>query len=94
MSEINLSIAVHTGASGLEWRFTLPAGTTLEVAIQHCRQHAPSVIRTILIDTSVAIGVWGKVRPMQYALRADDRIELYRALTADPKEARRRRVSR
>lgn len=37
-------------------------------------------------------GIWGKLRPPETLLRQDDRIELYRPLIADPKEARRRRA--
>ncbi|MEO8385438.1 MAG: RnfH family protein, partial [Betaproteobacteria bacterium] len=36
-----------------------------------------------------ATGVWGKVRPPHYVLRQDDRLEFYRPLKADPKQARR-----
>jgi putative ubiquitin-RnfH superfamily antitoxin RatB of RatAB toxin-antitoxin module len=39
-------------------------------------------------------GVWGKVVPPQYVLRAGDRVELYRSLTVDPKVARRARFVR
>ncbi len=38
-----------------------------------------------------AVGVWGKVRPMTFVLREHDRVEIYRPLQADPKEARRAR---
>jgi uncharacterized protein len=38
-----------------------------------------------------AVGVWGKVRPMTFALREHDRVEIYRPLQADPKAARRAR---
>ena len=38
-------------------------------------------------------GVWGRARQDSFLVRDQDRIELYRALTADPKEARRKRVS-
>lgn len=37
-------------------------------------------------------GVWGKRVAEDYVLRAGDRVEIYRPLRADPKEARRRRA--
>jgi putative ubiquitin-RnfH superfamily antitoxin RatB of RatAB toxin-antitoxin module len=37
-------------------------------------------------------GIWGKVVARDTAVRAGDRIELYRALTIDPREARRQRA--
>jgi putative ubiquitin-RnfH superfamily antitoxin RatB of RatAB toxin-antitoxin module len=41
-----------------------------------------------------AIGIWGKVKPPHYVLRQGDRLEFYRPLKADPKQARRARVER
>ena len=41
-----------------------------------------------------AVGVWGKVRPLTFALREHDRVEIYRPLQADPKAARRARDDR
>jgi putative ubiquitin-RnfH superfamily antitoxin RatB of RatAB toxin-antitoxin module len=40
-------------------------------------------------ESVAAVGVWGKVRPLDFALRDGDRVELYRPLQADPKDARR-----
>lgn len=37
------------------------------------------------------VGVWGKWRGLDDALRDADRVEIYRPLDVDPKEARRRR---
>lgn len=39
-----------------------------------------------------ALGVFGKVVSDQYEVAAGDRIEVYRALVFDPKEARRKRA--
>ena len=41
-----------------------------------------------------ATGVWGQVRPPHYVLRQGDRLEFYRPLKADPKQARRARVGK
>lgn len=41
-----------------------------------------------------AVGVWGKVQSRDTLLREGDRVEVYRALVADPKTARRRRAAR
>lgn len=38
------------------------------------------------------VGIYGKLKPRDTVLREGDRIELYRALKADPKEARRLRA--
>ncbi len=44
------------------------------------------------IDLSVnKVGVFSKVKPLDYVLTNGDRLEVYRPLLVDPKEARRRR---
>ena len=41
-----------------------------------------------------AVGIWGQFRPLDAALRDGDRVEVYRPLRVDPKEARRLRQRR
>lgn len=43
---------------------------------------------------AVTVGVWGRRVSLAYPLREGDRIEVYRALQVDPKEARRLRYRR
>ncbi|MFJ3044898.1 RnfH family protein [Herbaspirillum chlorophenolicum] len=46
------------------------------------------------IDLTVCrVGIFGKVKALDTPLRAQDRIEIYRPLIADPKDSRRRRVA-
>lgn len=40
-----------------------------------------------------AVGIFGKVATMQTVLADGDRVEIYRALLADPKEVRRKRAA-
>ena len=66
----------------------LPAGATLIEAIRASgvEQRHPG------LDLSQARrGVWGRVQPDDTVLRERDRVEIYRALRVDPKEARRLR---
>lgn len=47
------------------------------------------------IDLQAAVvGVWGRKASLSQALRDNDRIEIYRPLTVDPKVARRERFAR
>ena len=41
---------------------------------------------------SLAAGVWGKVLPRDHRIKAGDRVELYRPLEMDPREARRKQA--
>jgi putative ubiquitin-RnfH superfamily antitoxin RatB of RatAB toxin-antitoxin module len=44
--------------------------------------------------TVLRVGVWGRLCPTDELLREGDRVEVYRPLTVDPKEARRLRYRR
>ena len=47
------------------------------------------------IDFDVAqVGIWGRPARLDALLAADDRIEIYRSLTVDPKSARARRAEK
>ncbi len=43
---------------------------------------------------TVVVGVWGRKAGLDQPLRAQDRVEIYRPLTVDPKVARRERFVR
>lgn len=47
----------------------------------------------INLDTQ-AVGIFSKVCTLDQPVRAGDRVEIYRPLIADPKEARRRRAAK
>lgn len=71
-------------------RITLGAGATIADAIA-----ASGLESELGVDASaLATGIWSKPKPRDTPLADGDRVELYRPLTADPKEARRRRASR
>ncbi len=44
------------------------------------------------LGAAPAVGVWGSEKPLMHRLRDGDRVEIYRPLQVDPKEARRRRL--
>ncbi len=67
---------------------TLPLGSTLQQAVEAAglNQHlAPDA-------DSGGVGVYGRLCAYDEPLRHGDRVEIYRSLTADPKEVRRQRV--
>jgi putative ubiquitin-RnfH superfamily antitoxin RatB of RatAB toxin-antitoxin module len=71
-------------------QLTLPDGACLRdavVASGLCLRHG-------LLPDAVEAGIWGRKEPLQTLLRERDRIELYRPLRVDPKEARRLRYKR
>jgi putative ubiquitin-RnfH superfamily antitoxin RatB of RatAB toxin-antitoxin module len=71
-------------------QLTLPTGACLHDAIV-----ASGVCqRNGLEPASVQAGIWGRRQPPDVALRDRDRVEIYRPLRVDPKEARRLRYKR
>jgi len=72
-------------------RIPLAAGLTVREAIDRSgilREHPE------LGGAEVTWGVWGRPAELGQALVPGDRVEAYRPLRADPKEARRRRLKR
>jgi putative ubiquitin-RnfH superfamily antitoxin RatB of RatAB toxin-antitoxin module len=71
-------------------RIELAAGATVADAIA-----ASNIEREYGIDASqLSSGIWSKAAERSAILREGDRVELYRPLTADPKDSRRRRAER
>ena len=66
-----------------------PRGTTL----QELRHH-PELSEELRLAWAQAagVGIFGQKVPMRSVLEAGDRVELWRPLQADPKEARRQRA--
>lgn len=65
----------------------LQPGTTIGQALRAC----PTFDDQWAALAALKIGVWGRLRALDTVLRDRDRIEVYRPLTVDPKEARRQR---
>ena len=64
----------------------LPPDSTVADAIR------VSGIEASILSSPVAFGVYGRLVEIDHRVRDGDRIELYRPLKIDPKEARRQRA--
>ncbi|WP_252772165.1 RnfH family protein [Ideonella oryzae] len=64
---------------------TLPVGSTVAQALQASGLLAR---HGLALDDTLSVGVWMKARPLDTVLRPNDRVEVWRPLTVDPKEAR------
>ena len=62
---------------------TLPAGATVKDALLASGLADPQQ------QPELSVGIWGRRASLGMRLRDHDRVEIYRALTVDPKEARR-----
>ncbi|HEV7394571.1 MAG TPA: RnfH family protein [Burkholderiales bacterium] len=68
---------------------SVPAGTTVREAVDR------AVAQTGLAELQHApVGIYGKLVAGAVVLRDGDRVEIYRPLMADAKQARRRRATR
>lgn len=68
----------------------LPAGATLADAVRS----SALVQRHGLDAANLRCGIWGRACEPATVLRERDRVEIYRLLLVDPKEARRQRYKR
>jgi putative ubiquitin-RnfH superfamily antitoxin RatB of RatAB toxin-antitoxin module len=67
----------------------LPQGATVREALE--ASGLPQRHEGLLDPALHRVGVWGRLAGLDQALRDRDRVEIYRPLTVDPKEARRLR---
>ncbi len=69
----------------------LPAGATVREALTACglldQPEGPTW--ALIASGHWFVGIWGRRTELNHVLRERDRIELYRGLNVDPKEARR-----
>jgi len=69
----------------------MPAGSTVADAIE--RSGMTEKFAGMEVDQG-AVGIFSRKVPMDHVLESGDRVEIYRPLIADPREARRRRANR
>ena len=91
-AELRIEVVYCPSADGIDRvELELPAGATLLEALQRSgllERHAG-------VDLAQQrVGVWGRARRLDEVLHDGDRVELYRALQVDPKQARRLRSAR
>lgn len=91
MAEAITVEVVHVTAQGEVFHrsIALPAGATVAAAIDQS-----GVLDAIpdLVADPARLGVFSHKVGLEHVLKDGDRVEIYRSLTLDPKEARRRRA--
>lgn len=85
---IRVEVAHATADSQRLEPLVLPAGATVADAL------AAAGLSAEAARAGMAVGIWSKVVAADTRLQDGDRVELYRPLGVDPKEARRRRAAR
>lgn len=89
LKTIPVEVAYALPADQLVISMEVEEGATVEQAIRQ----SGILNRFPDIDLAVnKVGVYGKASKLSNPLRAGDRVEIYRALIADPKEARKNKA--
>mgnify|MGYP003542846376 CR=1 FL=1 len=93
----SLRCVVVAALPGNEWsvELRLPQGASVGDALilaQQIHEALPAGDRMQIDWTSAVVGVWGEIGSREATLREDDRIEVYRQLSLDPKQGRRQRA--
>lgn len=88
-SPIEVEVAYARRERQLIVKLTVAEGTTAQQAVElSCiAEQFPEIDLA-----NLQLGVFGKAVRLDTVLREHDRVEIYRPLTADPKEVRRRRA--
>lgn len=89
---IPVTVVYATPTATHERALRVPPGTTLREAVVMSGLLAQVPALSAVPPDSLDLGVFNRPRPADTAVRAGDRIEVYRPLIVDPKEARRIRA--
>jgi len=84
---VKVSVAFALPDRQIVLELEVSVGTTVAEALEQS-----GIASTVPDAGQMAVGIFGKITPRNTALQPGDRIEIYRPLTEEPKEARRRRV--
>ena len=87
MADIRVQVCYPSAPQPVLREVALAEGSTLRDALQASGIDVPG-----LDLASCPVGIFGKKKTPDTMLRDGDRVEIYRPLVADPKDARRRRV--
>ncbi len=87
--ELCIEVVYATPARQVVKTLTLPAGSNVEAAIRASGllEQFPEIVLGVN-----RAGVYGEIVGLDESLEGGERVEIYRPLIADPKEARRQRA--
>ncbi len=87
------SAVIEVAYARPEQQLIIELPDALDMTVQQAIEASGILQQFPEIDLAVnKVGIFGKTVSLDAALAAGDRVEIYRPLVADPKEARRRRA--
>jgi putative ubiquitin-RnfH superfamily antitoxin RatB of RatAB toxin-antitoxin module len=88
------SFIVEVAYAKPDEQLILTVACASEITVQEAIDRSGLLNKFPEIDLAVnKVGVFGKIATLQSRLHPGDRVEIYRPLIADPKEARKRRAA-
>jgi len=90
MAELAVEVAYAGPEGQVVLALAVPSGTTAWAAVGMAREKLPAGVT----PDEARLGIFAKKVAPDRVLEEGDRVELYRPLTLDPMEARRRRAKR
>jgi uncharacterized protein len=90
MAELSVEVAYAGPEGQVVLALAVPSGTTVWQAVELARSQLPAGVT----PDPARLGIFSTKVAADRELEAGDRVELYRPLTLDPMEARRRRAKR
>jgi putative ubiquitin-RnfH superfamily antitoxin RatB of RatAB toxin-antitoxin module len=94
VSDLSFDVSVVYSPAARDVRevaLRLPPSSTVWQALQASGLLA---LFPLMDQHALLVGVWGRKASFKQTLRANDRVEIYRPLTVDPKVARRERFAK
>ena len=90
MADIRVQVCYARPDMQILRELLVPEGASLQAAIEQSAvlNDVPEVVLT-----TCRVGIHGKLKTLETALRDGDRVEIYRPLLADPKDSRRKRAA-
>lgn len=91
MSTVNVEVVYALPEQAIRINLQLPAGASLADAIT-----ASGLAERFaeIAANECRMGIFSRIMPVDTLLQEGDRVEIYRPLRVDPKEARRRRAAK
>lgn len=89
--DLRVSVVYASDTQVFRVTLSLPQKSTVLMALEHSgllQQHPA------LSASPLHVGIYGSRVSLDAVLRMNDRVEIYRPLTVDPKEARRRKAAK
>lgn len=90
MAELNIEVVFAVPEKQHLIDLRVPDGATIHDVLQ--RSEVAAILGEASGDVH-QVGIWGRVADRKQRIRAGDRVEIYRPLMMDPREARRRHAA-